>query len=146
MSYSKQIQDLQKEFHAKVEALFREAAADFFAKHPEVKTISWTQYIPSFNDGDPCEFSMGEIVFASVDWQEFDSPYWADENEDESKLSWTNYTSDEDFESPTLKADIKELEKVILGSEGILESLYGVNVWVRLHANGVETDEFDCGY
>jgi hypothetical protein len=146
MTYATQIQDLEKEFHAKVETLFRQATSEFFTKHPEVKTISWTQYVPAFNDGDPCEFTMGEVTFASVDWQEFDSPHWADENEDEEKLSWSSYSSDKEFTSPTLKADIKDMEHVILGSQGILESLYGADVWVRMHANGVEVDEFDCGY
>jgi hypothetical protein len=29
-----------------------------FEKHPELHIISWKQYVPSFNDGDPCTFSM----------------------------------------------------------------------------------------
>lgn len=28
---------------------------------PGVTAVGWTQYTPYFNDGDPCEFSVGEI-------------------------------------------------------------------------------------
>ncbi len=30
--------------------------------HPDVKALRWTQYTPYFNDGEPCEFGLGEIT------------------------------------------------------------------------------------
>lgn len=39
----------------------------FWEKNPEVKSISWTQYAPYFNDGDPCTFSVNEIYFSNTD-------------------------------------------------------------------------------
>jgi hypothetical protein len=42
--------------HAK-EALDK-AFTDIFNKYPEVIGFKWQQYIPSFNDGDPCTFSV----------------------------------------------------------------------------------------
>jgi hypothetical protein len=41
-----------------VKGIFRE----FFATHPLVDRVVWTQYIPGFNDGEPCEFSIGSCA------------------------------------------------------------------------------------
>lgn len=35
----------------------------FFSSHPDVKAIEWTQYTPGFNDGDPCQFGVRDLVF-----------------------------------------------------------------------------------
>jgi hypothetical protein len=44
--------------HAK-EALDK-AFENIFNKYPEVVGFKWHQYVPSFNDGDPCEFYLNE--------------------------------------------------------------------------------------
>lgn len=41
-------------------ALAKEFKA-FFTKYPNIDAIRWEQYTPSFNDGDPCEFSRHEF-------------------------------------------------------------------------------------
>lgn len=46
-------EDLAKEF----ECVMHESFAEFFKDHPTVKSISWAQYTPYFNDGDACYFS-----------------------------------------------------------------------------------------
>lgn len=33
---------------------------EMFDAYPEVTEYTWYQYTPGFNDGDPCEFTMGE--------------------------------------------------------------------------------------
>lgn len=44
--------------------LMREHFNKFFAENPTVKRISWTQYAPHFNDGEPCEFDVNEVYFS----------------------------------------------------------------------------------
>ena len=44
--------------HAK--EVLDKAFADIFTKYPEVVGFKWKQYTPTFNDGDPCEFYLGE--------------------------------------------------------------------------------------
>jgi len=53
------------EFDAQRVALMNDLKKDFspmllplFQKYPDVKSISWQQYTPYFNDGDSCEFSV----------------------------------------------------------------------------------------
>lgn len=36
--------------------LFKEAAVEIFEKFPKLNSFGWTQYTPSFNDGDACHF------------------------------------------------------------------------------------------
>lgn len=43
-------------------AALTEAFQEFFTAAPEVKAIKWIQSIPSFNDGDPCVFSVHELM------------------------------------------------------------------------------------
>lgn len=39
-------------------ANFKDCAQEIFNEHPILKSFSWTQYTPYFNDGDACEFSV----------------------------------------------------------------------------------------
>lgn len=32
-----------------------------FDKYPELRAVTWSQYTPYFNDGEPCEFSVREF-------------------------------------------------------------------------------------
>lgn len=51
--------------HARIEATGRDALGkafdQLFREYPEIKAITWTQYTPYFNDGDPCVFHPNDI-------------------------------------------------------------------------------------
>lgn len=50
-------------------ALFNEALREFTKTFSEgVKAVSWTQGIPSFNDGEPCLFSVSEDNFLMYEY------------------------------------------------------------------------------
>ena len=76
---------------------------EFFEGHPEVEQLRWTQYTPSFNDGDPCTFDVYE---PSV------------------KLSGEHVKSDEDDEDKEFQEswDIRGTHKDLAKS---LQDLYG---------------------
>ncbi len=40
---------------------------EFFAGRPDLKAIRWQQYTPHFNDGEACEFSVGDFGFKFED-------------------------------------------------------------------------------
>lgn len=60
-----EIRALQEAYREKVASAGRESLAEVFAGYkqqkPELKSISWVQYTPYFNDGDPCEFRVGDF-------------------------------------------------------------------------------------
>lgn len=41
--------------------ILKRGFAECFEKFPELKSFSWTQYTPYFNDGDSCVFGVGEV-------------------------------------------------------------------------------------
>lgn len=55
---SQRMADLRKEMSEMGQESIFDLFKDFFAKHPEITGIQWTQYTPYFNDGDACTFSV----------------------------------------------------------------------------------------
>lgn len=39
------------------------ALIEFITKYPEIRAFAWTQYAPYFNDGEPCVFSVHDLMF-----------------------------------------------------------------------------------
>lgn len=54
----KKIDALKAEKKSESEIAFKEESKAIFDKYPEIKSFSWTQYTPYFNDGDECTFSV----------------------------------------------------------------------------------------
>jgi len=54
-------EDLDKKVANAGESLFKEFFTEIFESAPEIKAVHWRQYIPGFNDGEPCEFSFYDI-------------------------------------------------------------------------------------
>jgi len=52
---------VQKEFQAKAKTALQSAFKEFFDANPRIEGVYWRQYTPYFNDGDTCEFSVGEM-------------------------------------------------------------------------------------
>jgi hypothetical protein len=57
------IKELQDQAAKTSQEVFKSSLAKFFAAVPEVTEIFWRQYTPYFNDGDACEFSVGDVNF-----------------------------------------------------------------------------------
>ena len=64
---------IKAEYDAKIKGMGKDAISEvymeFFAVHPKVVAARWTQSTPSFNDGEPCRFGVGdtELKFAKED-------------------------------------------------------------------------------
>jgi len=50
-------EEKKQAFVAELRQEFPTMFSDIFATAPNLKSVSWTQYTPYFNDGDTCEFS-----------------------------------------------------------------------------------------
>jgi hypothetical protein len=117
---------------------FSEIFKAFFEKHPVIKTVHWTQYIPGFNDGDECVFSLGELQFSETEFHDVSDPYGEEDEGDVSDMSDV---------SVDLEKDMRKIETLLNNNEeDILRDMFGVHVWVRAHANGFDTQEYYCGY
>jgi hypothetical protein len=113
-----------------VAALFKA----FFAEHPKVTAIGWTQYTPHFNDGDACEFSLHDFYASTtpgVDFAEVSDLY------------------DEDgpgkfLDSYSLKGQTKEAVSQLARSadEDIFEIAFGDHVMVIATPAGFHVSEY----
>lgn len=56
-----EFEKVHKEFKEKAQSLLKESFKDFWDNNPKIEMVTWTQYTPYFNDGEPCEFSRGDI-------------------------------------------------------------------------------------
>src|SRR6267154_5517989 len=68
----------KEKFVEKSKNAMRTAFKEFFDSNPDIDKITWTQYTPYFNDGDPCVFGVQEMYFTlakdEVDISELDYP------------------------------------------------------------------------
>jgi hypothetical protein len=68
----KELQDkiaaLKEEMQSKSKELMKEVFREFFEKYADiVENVYWTQYVPFFNDGEPCVFRVNDIFILLKD-------------------------------------------------------------------------------
>jgi hypothetical protein len=109
-----------KESKPLVKGLFDE----FFEKTPECKVVTWTQYTPYFNDGDPCTFSVHEMHFGTKDLDEDESsslPKYPEGAEHGFETAWgLEYYAKK--EGRAVDANVLAVRKKVESNGGDLES------------------------
>ena len=133
------IEKLRKENKEKVESIFKSAALELFVEHPVLKSISWSQYTPYFNDGDPCYFSSNyndaTIKFVTSDESD-------DEDEDEDD-GWPEGFDKSSATPEQLKAG-KQVNKFLANfDDDDMETLFGDHVKVIITKDGIEVEDYD---
>lgn len=131
-----------------------------------VRTIVFKGYIPSFNDGDPCVFSLNnDLVFNGRDesepWDEYElDDYGIDLSDLDEVLrdgfsSWgASYYSKNDETFGGRSADEwKEFSKVaaeasrwIGANSDFVEEVFGSNFKVIALKNRLIVEDYDCGW
>lgn len=109
----------------------------FFAEHPSVKAIGWTQYTPHHNDGDPCEFGIGEFYACTKDGVDFaEVTDIHDEEDGEFRSSYS--IRDED------KRTAAALDRMSRSaSDEVFEAAFGDHVMVIATPEGFHINEYD---
>lgn len=151
--------DLLAEQHRQlVEKSLKEAFGAFFEAHPLVKTIAWYQYVPSFNDGDPCEFTIGEVYFLPGHYSEYCEDGWDYEEMEEASIN--RYCAYEHingrsvrtdrYEDPRMTAELAEdmraVESIIQSNDDLIQTAYGSNSYVLVSADDIVTGDYYCDY
>jgi hypothetical protein len=126
-----------EQFNAMKEALERDSKEllgehfkEEFAGDTELKGLRWTQYTPSFNDGDPCTFRVGDL-----------NARYADTDEDAGdKGDGYDYVR---YDSPLRKRFETIPDEFMLAAFGD-----GSEITVTRGDDGltIEVGEYDCGY
>jgi len=152
--------ELHRKFQEQAQALFKEITKEFFDKNPGITGVVWTQYTPYFNDGDTCEFRVGDPTFtnapidelSSISYGEYDGDtegVWAAEN-----ISYV-LTSDRDWykeDAALIRAsggvDVESCDlfnKAVCSGEmeDIMKAMFGDHAKVIATRDGFEVEEFD---
>ena len=143
--------ELTKRFQSKAQELFKQTTKLFFEKNPAITAMIWTQYTPYFNDGDTCEFSVGDPSFTNVDDLDDLSRWGEYEGEDEDKWSESSwgfkYQSEKKgtvFEGID-PASIEKFSSLIQSSEmeDVMKAMFGDHVRVVATRDGFDVDDHD---
>lgn len=130
-------------FNNKVKDLITIALQEtVFSKYPDQITyVSISNYVPYFCDGDPCQFTVGNISVLLVDEEiEYNQDY-CDEDQDEDEA-----LSDE---SQALSEEIINLAAEVFYTipSNTWEEMFGANISVQFLADGtITTEDFEPPY
>jgi len=114
--------------------------AAFFEEFPKVKTIHWTQYTPHFNDGEECVFSMNDMWFTTTSHTELNEREVAWGEGDEGLINDWGVT----VEDEALSIAMDTMQRIMASMpEEVLRAAYGEGVWVRVHKDGADVEEFE---
>lgn len=118
--------------------IFRNAVQPIFDVDKEVKAVRWNQYIPGFNDGEPCTFSMGDIKVCYGDEKEADS-----ESDDNFLCQYSEKVS----KKRSLKKAMSDVNSLLSLLKGVAERIFESNAEITITRSGkVERDYYECGH
>lgn len=138
---------------AQFEKTFSDLVKDFFAAVPQIKSVTWTQYSPHFNDGDACTFSVHEVFFAT-DANENYGYYRDEEDEDDEEeddgsvkpefFSGCTYSlRQQTFLTPEQIKMCEKLDSLISCNEDTMESMFGNGYMIVLRPEGKEVRYYE---
>jgi len=135
---------------------------DLINATPEVLAVRWSQYTPGFNDGEPCEFSVNdlEIKFNPEYLPVNTETTYNDRGEEEEDDHFVAPDYMEDFFNHQMDVlNVKQVSLVekktklfykiheaLSGATGALEEAFGNNVQITVSRNGIEKEDYDCGF
>lgn len=129
-----------EEAKARVRDAGKKAAAAlfkrFFEEYPHVKALGWTQYTPYHNDGNPCEFGVGEFYASTRDGVDYS---------DVSSLHDENGTFQDAYDiRGSDKKTAAALERMgRSASDEVFEAAFGDHVMVIATPEGFHINEYD---
>jgi len=139
---TKKAADAKKALQKELQASFNDAAQAFFNKAPEGTTITWCQYTPYFNDGDPCVFGVGgiEVRFKPLEGEDkemAEEEYGEDEGFCHGEIDQTKELPKE------VRADAKALTGFISSQEELMLALYDDHNIIRLSKDGATVSDYE---
>lgn len=125
-----------KELETQQLETFKEVTEFLFKNNPDLKSFSFRGYTPSFNDGEPCEFST-TIDSPSVNGYNSDYGEWEDGSEE--------HTDEDEATSERLSEVVSAYLKVL--PESFYGQKFGTSGFeVTVTKDKIKVEDYDCGY
>ena len=155
-----ELSEIRRKFRSDGRRLLAEEAQVIFNKHQNLKAIQWVQYIPGFNDGDPCTFTQGENTFVIEGFPCNDTDYneYEEHNIRVGNLADRRWVcpwdlskylpgKSSDFEiSQELYDDLREFARNLGALDDVLAQMFGNDARVILTPDEIFVEEYECGY
>lgn len=138
---------LRQQFLAQAQEKFKECFSEFWKMNPSVKAVTWVQYAPYFNDGNPCVFSVCDPYFTNAEGVDLDDIRWG-EYEGEKEGIWSDYHFGGKWGSPTpagVDEDSTEDMREIICSremESVMEDMFGSDCKVTATRQGFDVEDW----
>ena len=111
-------------------------SSQIFEESPNLLSVRWVQYTPTWNDGDPCEFTVEDVSYKFSDSDDF-LYIW--------ELSYDIRNREPDTLSVTTEAQVDKLRsfsEFISDSEHLLEVIFGNNQQITINRDlSVEVED-----
>lgn len=160
---------LREEIKTQLETELTGVLQEYINRVPGLLAVHWTQGTPSFNDGDPCHFSVGEPTYifeaASADPRLLNyKPYY---NKSEARVpeplvdllgNWSDSDLEKVFEVPLNTAALsvepwslpkiegpQVIQEVLNQVADFMEDVYGGNVEVLVSRTAIAITDADMG-
>ncbi len=134
---------LKTEFKNSGKEAIEESIKEIFESHPELEAITWTQYAPYFNDGEPCTFSVNDVYYKLVSKKDESSEENTDEEDedDDEYESWDDVPYNEKTRTP-LEKKLHAFEKQLQSLQELAEVVYGPDCRVVVNRNETIIEEY----
>lgn len=152
---SKELQRLTKEHNKNFRELFASGIRHLLVDVPTVKYVSWTQYTPYFNDGEPCVFGRGDphVVLNSTydaEGEDAESSHWWDEEYGYSFYSIYDYKKEprnpvncSDDEAKDIRKVLDSIRPLFEVDNAAFKTAFGDHVRVKITHEGLWVEEID---
>lgn len=128
----KELEAAKNEARTRGSGLFKEGVQVFFEEYPQIKSFSWTQYTPYFNDGEPCVFGVNKNYYVKLNNGEPLEDVW-----------FSNYkkkNNEHDFENQIAEFLDKIFETL---PEEVFLDLFGDHAEITVSKEEIIVEEYD---
>ena len=111
----------------------KEELTVLFEKFPELEAVRWNQYTPYFNDGDPCEFRVGDLTYKLA----------GDDESGDYEDGFQDVWIEDDDQYKAMKEAISGTSDKFNSLEDVLLVAFGDHQQITATRNGVAVEEYD---
>ncbi len=148
LSLRDKLKKIKEEYNELGKKEIKDYILNLFKKHKDsIRLITWIQYTPYYNDGDPCVFSIHNIGYFFTESKEkelrdkfnlTDDLLYEEHHGHEFSYSIKKELQNQiNLEIEDLEKDIKELKNIIYENKEIIENLFGNNVEVKITLDNI---------
>lgn len=146
---TQEFKSIQEQMRKKMQEELQSIFKDYFEKLPEVTCVSWRQYTPYFNDGEPCVFSSWAAYAACTNSTDYTSLKYGEVEPGEDQDDETVWSHDPDYgDTGNVPVEVITEHKLLISAlaeipKEVYLRAFGDHVRVFVTRDGVEVQEYD---